>query len=67
MYPRMDLSDQLPVFIRSMFDTKIRKSLIAELSLLSEEQAKALGITEGNVNSFFEKTNGGFLISGIFR
>jgi len=49
MYPGMDLSDQLPVFIRSMFDAKIRKSLAPELSLLSEEQAKAFGITEDNV------------------
>ena len=49
MYPGMDLSDQLPVFIRSMFDAKTRKKLSPELSLLSEEQANAFGITEGNV------------------
>lgn len=49
MYPGIDLSDQLPAFIRSIFDADLRKSLTPELSLLSKEQAKAFGVAEDNV------------------
>ena len=49
IYPGMDLTAYLPQFIRSIFDSKIRKSLSTELSALSEEQAKVFGVTSGNV------------------